>query len=277
MNITNNVINIAIDYIINHLNRDISVEDVASHCHFSKFYFNRVFRAETGESVYAFIKRLRIERSALRLGTDRHRSITEIGLDYGYSPSNYSTAFKQHHHVSPHLYRKIKPGMDQQHPFYDFEVCLENFDYYDRRISIKELRDFPVLFKRYIGNYRDMKDHWADFIKFSAPLSKPDSRYIEITYDDPVITDTERCIYDLCMTIGEEDAADSTKLIQGGRCAVFDFKGSVTEIFQTYKGLFNVWLPESRYELDDRIGFDLYKKVDHDRNFFETEICIPIK
>ena len=52
--IKSEVINKAITYIMEHITDKIAVEDVAEHCHFSKFYFNRLFREETGESVYAF-------------------------------------------------------------------------------------------------------------------------------------------------------------------------------------------------------------------------------
>ena len=95
--ITNEVVNRAIEFILHHAGEELSVEDVAGHCHFSKFYFSRLFKAETGESVYSFIRRVRIEQSAFRLKVEHGRRITDIGLDYGYSPSNYSSAALPHH------------------------------------------------------------------------------------------------------------------------------------------------------------------------------------
>ena len=104
--IENEVINRAITYIMEHIGEDIAVEDVADYCHFSKYYFNRLFRKETGESVYAFIKRVKMEQSAFRLKVERGKSVTDICNDYGYSSSNYSSAFKLHHHMSPADFRK---------------------------------------------------------------------------------------------------------------------------------------------------------------------------
>ena len=89
--ITNKLVNQSIDYIMQHLEEEITVEDVANHCHFSKFYFSRMFKQETGESVYAFIKRLKMDQSALRLKIEKEKSITDIGEGYGYSSSNYSS------------------------------------------------------------------------------------------------------------------------------------------------------------------------------------------
>jgi AraC family transcriptional regulator len=65
--ITSEIVNKGIDYIMEHLAEEITVEDVAKHCHFSKYYFSRMFKAETGESIYAFIKRLKLDQSAVHL------------------------------------------------------------------------------------------------------------------------------------------------------------------------------------------------------------------
>lgn len=278
MSITNKVVNKAIDYIIDNLDMEINVEDVAAYCNFSKFYFNRVFRSETGESIYSFIKRLRLEKSAIRLGTDKNRSITDIGLDHGYSSSNYSSAFKKHHNISPIEFRRLKSHnkLDQIHPFYNVDVKYKSYEYYNSKITVKDLPDLNVLFKRYIGNYRNMKDHWHDFINNYIHLANDNSLFIEVSYDDPVITDIDRCIYDICMTIENNDL-ENTKILKGGKFAIYSFSGSVTEIFEAFKGIFNIWLPQCTYELDNRIGFDIYRKAECDKDYFEMDICIPIK
>lgn len=79
--IKNETINHAIDYILQHINEELSVDDVAAYCHFSKYHFSRMFKEETGESVYAFIKRLKLEQSAFRLKVEPNRTVTDIGTD----------------------------------------------------------------------------------------------------------------------------------------------------------------------------------------------------
>lgn len=69
------VINRAISYIFDHIEEDITVDD---------------------EALYQFMKRVRLERSAWRLKVEKEKSITEIGGEYGYSSSNFATAFKKH-------------------------------------------------------------------------------------------------------------------------------------------------------------------------------------
>lgn len=73
----------AIDYIQAHINEPIKVDDIAAHCNFSKYYFSQLFKAETGESVYEFVKRIRIEQSAFRLKIERGRKITDIDGCWG--------------------------------------------------------------------------------------------------------------------------------------------------------------------------------------------------
>ena len=94
--IQNSVINKAIDFIFDNIDNEITVDDVARHCSYSKYHLMRMFKEHTDEALYQFIKRTRIERSAWRLKVEKDKSITEIGVDYGYSSSNFATAFKRH-------------------------------------------------------------------------------------------------------------------------------------------------------------------------------------
>ncbi len=65
--ITNVHVNRAIDYVLDNVDGELSVDGVASHCNFSRHYFSRLFKRETGESVGGFIRRMKMERSAFRL------------------------------------------------------------------------------------------------------------------------------------------------------------------------------------------------------------------
>ena len=86
------VINQAINYIFDHIEEDITVDDVARHCAYSKYHLTRIFKEETDEALYQFMKRVRLERSAWRLKVEKEKSITEIGGEYGYSSSNSWTS-----------------------------------------------------------------------------------------------------------------------------------------------------------------------------------------
>ena len=53
-----------------------------------------MFKEDTDEALYQFIKRIRLERSAWRLKVEKEKSITEIGGEYRYSSFNFATALK---------------------------------------------------------------------------------------------------------------------------------------------------------------------------------------
>jgi len=68
-----------------------------------------------------------------------------------------------------------------------------------------------------------------------------------------------------------------TFTLAGGLYAVFDYKGSSTDI-RIFQYIFGVWLPNSDYQLDDRPHFevlgDKYKNADPNS---EEEIWIPVR
>ncbi|MGP5431342.1 helix-turn-helix transcriptional regulator [Enterococcus malodoratus] len=110
------LINDSIDYILSHLEEPITIADVADHLSYSKYYFCRMFKDVTGESVYSFIKRVKLEQSAIDLKIKREKQISQIGLDYGYSASNYSSVFKEMYDQSPIKFRKsVQPIQSKIH------------------------------------------------------------------------------------------------------------------------------------------------------------------
>lgn len=276
--ITNELVSHSIDYIMQHLDEEITIEDVANYCHFSKYYFSRVFKAETGESIYAFIKRLKLEQSAVRLKIEKGRSITDIGFDYGYSPSNYSSVFRKHHSISPAKFRKGVNTDTVLHPFYpDKHTRFKSFEEYDGQISVRDLEDFFVIYERHIGNYIDLGNDWLGFTEKYKDFMTEDTLLIERSYDDPSITSVEQCLYDICMTVDKDCSLDNVTTIHGGKFAVYRFEGLVQEIFGAFQGIFNIWLPHSSYEMDERYGLDIYRAVDREKMYVVMDLCIPVK
>ncbi|GMQ62088.1 GyrI-like domain-containing protein [Vallitalea sp. AN17-2] len=276
--ITKELVNKSIDYIIRHLDEEISIEDVADYCHLSKYHFSRVFKAETGESIYAFIKRLKMEQSALRLKLEKDKSITDIGVDFGYSSSNYSSAFKKHYNISPGEFRKAMNITDVPDPFCSEKIAwFQSFEEYAQQITIMELDDFVVIHERHIGNYIELGKNWCKFKEKYKDYFKEDTLLIERFYDDPSITSVEQCLYDICMTVDNNCSLDNVITIKGGKFAVYRFDGLVQDIFAVFQGVFNIWLADSGYEMDKRYGLDIYRDIDTQNKHVVVDLCIPIK
>ena len=275
------VINQAINYIFEHIDEEISVDDVAKHCAYSKYHLMRMFREDMDEALYQFIKRIRIERSAWRLKVEKDKSVTEIGIDYGYSASNFATAFKKHLNLSPTDFRKTSEQLVEQSSF-SHGISLDDIEDSGKRITIEHLDPMLVIYERKKGNYHNLPVEWCEFIKKYSHLISEDTLYIECTIDDPSITDEDSCMYELCQTIAsdhpalKEDPGILTHLFDGGTYAVYHFKGFPQFLFMVYQEVFCRWLSRTGNQLDERPILDIYRYVGED-GYMEIDICFPIQ
>jgi AraC family transcriptional regulator len=105
-------INRDIDHVQAHLADDLTLEQVARVAAFSPFHFHRIFEAITGETLSAFIRRVRLERAAGALSLLPEASILEIALSYGFSSAaTFARAFRAHFGMSATQWRS---GRDRQ-------------------------------------------------------------------------------------------------------------------------------------------------------------------
>jgi len=92
-------------WVIENLNRDLSVESLARRCHMSPRNFARVFREETGLTPYKFVERARIEAARRRL-EESDNALDAIAGDCGFgSADSLRRSFVRILHTSPGDYR----------------------------------------------------------------------------------------------------------------------------------------------------------------------------
>lgn len=68
----------AIDHVLSSLDRRPDLEEVAERAGFSPYHFHRIFRSLMGETLHAFVQRLRLERALALLSHGPPRSWTDI-------------------------------------------------------------------------------------------------------------------------------------------------------------------------------------------------------
>lgn len=278
MIIKKSLINKSIEYILQHIDEDISIEDVANHCNFSKYHFSRMFKEETRISIYSLIKRIKMDQSAVSLKVEKDKTITDIGFNYGYSSSNYSSAFSKLYSICPVEFRKAMNSKSVANPFNPSEYNnFKSFEHYDEKINIQNLNDFKVIYEKYIGDYSEIGVYWYSFMERYKNYIKADTLLIEKSYNDPSITELDKCIYDLCITAHEEVDLENVKIIKGGKFAVYEYSGYMHDIFVTFLGIFNIWLPRSGYNRDERYALGIYRNIDRKNNHVTMDLCIPIK
>jgi AraC family transcriptional regulator len=95
-------VNRAIDYVTRNLDQPLRLEEVAKAACFSSYHFHRIFRTLMGETLAAFVKRVRLERAVYLLSHRNGASLTEIALACGFSSSSdFSRSFRGQYRVAP--------------------------------------------------------------------------------------------------------------------------------------------------------------------------------
>lgn len=265
------------------LGESTTLEELARVARFSPFHFHRIFAAFTGESLAAFIRRLRLERAAQQL-LHHGAPVTDIALGAGYeTPSAFTRAFAALFGVSPTEYRKrrepVPPrGARPLAPLTDQEIPMMT-------PQARTIDPIPVLFVRRTGPYyQAAADAFSVLCAFAGPrgLLGPAARMIGISHDDPRVTDESRFRYDACLTFDrdvKEEGEVGRKTIAGGRYAVFFHEGAYEGLRATYDGIFGTWLPASGERLRDEPSFEVYLNSPDQVTPEElrTEIWLPLK
>lgn len=266
-------INQAIDYIRENLDRSLTAEELADHCCFSRFYFGRMFKGVTGENVYAFIKRAKLENAAFMLKT-RGLPVTEIALLSGYSPSNFASAFKDYFGVSATEFRRNRKIVEHT---LELKKRDDRYDIVNSRITIRRIRPMDLLYERFIGNYHDLAGFWEKFCNMAEEkgLIKESTDFIGISYDDPLITDEDRCIYDVCINV-ENYTEPNIHKIEEGYYACYRFSDSLTNLGKAYNDIFLFWMPFCGYKLENKPPLEIYRTVVDRDGRTTIDICIPV-
>ena len=85
----------AIDYIHTHLDRDLSLAELASVVNISPAYFASLFKQAMGTSPHQYVIQQRVERAKLMLSTT-DLTIADIALQTGFSSQSHLTQQFKH-------------------------------------------------------------------------------------------------------------------------------------------------------------------------------------
>ena len=102
------VMSLAMEYINENIQRDISIDEICAAVHMSKYHFCRQFKKITGTTVMNYIKKTRVIMAKNML-INESLSVAEISNRCGFSSISYfSRIFKEETGVSPLKYKKNK-------------------------------------------------------------------------------------------------------------------------------------------------------------------------
>jgi AraC family transcriptional regulator len=292
-------VNLVIDHVSAHLAEDLSLEGLARVAAFSPFHFHRIFRAISGETLFAFVQRLRLERAAGALTYHRDRSILAVALDHGFSSAaTFARAFKAHFGMSATDWRRggaerwSKRGKANRN---QSKAKLRPPRHGGSRMAkeatmtvrIGELPRYHVAYMRHVGPYgpHGIPALWTRLHEWmrTRGLDRPDAIKLGIGHDDPEVTSVEKCRYDACVVVPPDFAGDkwvNVMDVPGGKNAISAFTGTAHEIADAWSALYRTWLPDSGYEPDDRPCLEVYRgnpDVAGRPGAFRCELCIPVR
>lgn len=310
-------INRVLDHIERHLDQPLPLRELSKVASFSPYHFHRIFSAMVGETLNAFIGRLRLERAASRLLHVPEQPITDVALDYGFSSSaTFARAFKAHFGVSASEWRKIgKTDRNEEQTLRNLCQAYEvSAGYLDptthnwkwriemkkneqqpgqqtvtAEVEVKELDAVHVAYVRHVGPYQGDGELfgrlWGQIMKWAAPrgLIQPETtKCLSVYHDDPEITDDDKLRVSVCVSVPEGTEVEGevgSMTVPGGTFAVARFELADDEYSAAWAAIFGGWLPESGFQPDDRPAYELCLNdpKEHPQGKAEIAICVPVK
>ncbi len=243
-----------------------SVESLAAIAHFSPFHFHRLYRAMTGESVAATIRRVRLAQAANQLAASP-ASVTEAALEAGYDSSqSFARAFRGMTGFTPSAFQLQQQAITANLP------AVEVSD----RDSAKVFglshegpaQTIPHTFRRLAQRLTEFGCSWHDMTRVGIGSGDPEQG--------------EGFWYFAGVVLPPDDAATEgleQRDLPGGLYACYRLMGSYTLISPTFQTLFGGWMPQSGYEPDDRPVIEAY--LNHPAKVMEhevaTDLLIPLR
>lgn len=93
-------------YIHEHFSENISLHQLAQHCHTSTFHFSRIFKAVLNMSPHQYLVCIRLQHAKILL-TTTVKPVSDIAFECGFnSLEHFVTAYKQQFRINPTQHRR---------------------------------------------------------------------------------------------------------------------------------------------------------------------------
>jgi len=283
------------------LDKPMTLEELASVANFSKFHFNRIFQSIVGETPFQFLLRVRLEKAATLILTNKNESISEIAYNCGFSDiSIFSRNFKSYFKISASQYRLNNSNLSQQdsnrHQINEKltqYICPE-LQTIKRRTNMElnkgvEVKTLPKMTVAYIRNmgpwggdkneYKRLRNKLFSWAEARDLIFGRNFKYLILYHDDPKVALSDKLRMSLCITVPPETkvGGEIGKMeIGAARYAIAHFELTSNDFQTAWEWLYGQWLPDSGYELDDKPYFETYPEVPKGDKFI-VDFCIPVK
>jgi AraC family transcriptional regulator len=261
-------------YIEIHYGDDLTVDSLSKVAGFSKYHFHRIFHSIVGESLGAYVRRVRLQMSANKLA---YLSITQTAMLSGYEThASFAKAFTKRFGLSPKEFsKKVKEKKG--------DMMIEP--------KIVDFKEIEVLYVRRVGEYTKVAGEafevlmgfaYKQKIKNKKNLMGKDAVILGIGHDDPNTTPQNELRYDACISYDDKsvnpEGEIGVKTIKGGKHLYYLHKGSYDGLKEVYAKMMDFCV-ENEMSMADRPPFERYLNRDPRRTKpqnLKTEIFIPL-
>ena len=283
----------AVDYMEEHLEDDISAQDVADQVFASSFFFQKGFSVMTGYGLSEYIRNRRLYRAALDL-RETNEKIIDIAYRYRYeTPESFAKAFSRFHGASPSQVREgapIKPFLPLK-----IEITIHGGNKMDYRI--KTMVSFTVIgFAREFDGetaYIEIPKFWDEIrVKYANNVWKGNApaNAIEKAIADNSIGEYGVCVDDVgggsfryivagIYKGGEVPEGLTVYELPDSDWAIFDCFGQNPKALQEVNTkIFREWMPGNPdFEFPGRVNIEWYGEEDPNSPDYHSAIWIPVK
>ena len=302
------------DHIDTHLGDPLDLDALAGVANFSRWHFHRLFHALTGETVADRVRRRRLEVAAGRLLASPEAAAFDVALDVGFtSAAVFTRAFRAYFGVTPTAWRrgayrawadvhkaqlsKIRQahGTSDQALLAGFREDAELWPMgrvvptgaAAMNVELKTLPETRVACLRHVGPYAGpgIPNAWQRLAALCEPLGlmEPRRTMFGVCHDDPDLTPPDKCRYDACIEVDASFRPAGELVLQTiapGRYACARFAGTSAQVYDGWGRLMREWLPDSGYQVDDRLPIEVYDKdfvMDAQTGVFACALCLPVR
>lgn len=264
-----------INDVLNEIHSDIAglhtIENLAMKASMSPFHFNRIFKKMTGESVHAYVRRVRLENAANSLIFNPDSTISQILNESGFvSNSSFTHAFKDCFRVTPTKWREIDIP----------EEVSENIaEISPLHVEVGPVAKKKVAYVRHKGYDKSIKDAWQRLEEWCYDNNLDFSTFpmIGLHHSNPNIVKTEDCHYVACLELDEDLTyyrSGEVGVMHMPRmfCAKFSLQGGYGDLMKYMDYIYYSWLPNSKYEKVNQPSMAHYHKNHFIRKDEEFEL-----
>lgn len=273
----------AVGYIEQHLEQELTVQQIAHEAGLSPFYFQKGFAMLCGFTVGEYIRRRRLALAGSELVCGDARVI-DIALKYGYdSPDSFTKAFTRFHGATPSAVRREGAMLKSFAPL-KIRILLEGGYTMDYKITQKAAFTVMGVSRRfrYDTSMREIPEFWTELCRSGEGVVC--GMYGVCIDDSRASDDFEYMIADNYIPWNEVPEQCVTRVIPAHTWAVFACKGPMPGALQSVnRQIFSEWLPNNReYEIAEGLNIEMYGDPSRypggtqDANYY-SEIWIPVR